>query len=444
MSPNQRPALSTGPRPINNYFRVIKTPSGHRSSFGKTKSSRLSFGQVTLNQRPVEAIDLTEVGPERQDSVSYCSSARGQLSLSQPLLVQNVATRRDGPEVVVAEEVPKFLALCINFNVPTPPDHYQTRYSTAPNRLPIQLHTGDPKSCFDFITANPPALLRTVALVLHIRHTQDPAHWMVFLDLFIQSGKNLQYLDIFFAPPAERGSFPACGANPWCENEIVLAGLGMLATNVNGKALGKVRIGGLFTDLLASYMKLRLGEDKVSFYIPPAWEKPRPIVFFSSAEACEKNARIAGLWRGFVWKVDVSEPTGLSRFLEDNPNFGNRIDELSIRVYDEESAQEWIELFHRLGREATWLENLRIYWDQLSRETPGEDINVLSVDKGIIGGLASIKVKHSLVLVGLYAPLLVLSLEEKTGLVGRKMQDGNHVLKHQYFGRDAVWTYAED
>lgn len=221
---------------------------------------------------------------------------------------------------------------------------------------------------------------------------------------------------------------------------MALVVLGTLATHVNEKVLGKVRIGGLFTDLFASHMKLRLGEDKVSFYLPPGWEKPRPIVFFSSAEDCEKNAGIARLWSGFVWKVDVAEPTGLSRLLDENPDFGNRIDELSVRIYDEESAQDWTELFHRLGRIATRLINVRVYWDQLSRETRGEDINILSVDEGIIHGLASLKVKYSLALVGLYAPLLALSLEEKTGMAGRKMQDGNHVLRYQQFGRNAAWT----
>lgn len=336
-----------------------------------------------------------------------------------------------------------FTALCINFNVPTPPDHYQTRYIDASAILPIQLYTGDPKTCLDFLTANPPALPRTVALVLRIRHTQDPAQWIALLKLFIQDGKNLQYLDVLFAPPAERGSFPRCGANPWCENETVLAVLVTLAENINKKALGRLRIGGLLTDSFVSYMKLRLGEHKVSFYLPPGWEKPRPVVFFSSAEDCEKNAGIAGLWSGFVWKVDVAEPTGLSRFLDENRGFGDHIDELSVRIYDEESAQDWTELLHRLGRETTKFDNVRVYWDQLSREARQEDINVLSVDGGLIEGLASLKVKYSLVLVGLYAPLLVSLLEEKTRMIGRKMPDGNHVLRYQQFGRDTAWTNPE-
>ncbi|KAE9983090.1 hypothetical protein EG328_010327 [Venturia inaequalis] len=406
----------------------------NQSSSGKTisgaKASQISFGQVALDQRPIEAIDLTEVGPKRQDLPLYRSPARGKLTLSKPWPVQTVTGRRDPADILVSEETPKFLALCINFNVPTPLYHYQSRYLSAPARIPIQLHTGDPRACFDFLTGNPTALPRIIALVLCIRHSQDPAHWMVLFNLFIRNGKNLQYLDVFFAPPAERGSFPRCGANPWCEHEVVLAVLETLAMNVIGKDLGKVKIGGLFTDLLASYMKLRLGEGKVSFYLPPGWEKPRPVVFFSSAEDCEKNAGIAGLSSGFVWKVDVAEPTGLSRFLEEHPNFGDRIDELSIRIYEEEGVQDWIDLFHALGRQATRLDNVRIYWDQLARATRGVNINVLSVDEGIIEGLASIKVRYSLGFVGMYAPLLVSSLEEKTGMVGRRMQDENHVLSH--------------
>lgn len=212
---------------------------------------------------------------------------------------------------------------------------------------------------------------------------------------------------------------------------------------VDSKALGKMRMGGLFTDTFASYMKLRLGENKVAFYLPPGWEKPRPVVFFSGVEDCEKNVGIASLWSAFVWKVDVAEPTGLSKFLEKNPSFGNRVNELSVRIYDEEGGKDWIDLFQQLGKEARNLDNVRVCWDQLSRETGQADINVLSVDGGIIEGLASIKVKHSLVLVGLYAPLLASSLEEKTGVVGRKMPNGNHVLRHQQFGRDAAWTYPE-
>lgn len=246
----------------------------------------------------------------------------------------------------------------------------------------------------------------------------------------------MQYLDLFWASPAERGSFPRCGPNPWCEKEEFLAVLGELIEKVNEKTCGVVRIGGLFTDAFASYLKLRLGDYKVGFYLPDGWEKPVPIVFFSTVEDLEKNDKIAGLWNGFIWKVDVAEPTGFSKFLERYPFLGARIDELSIRIYDEEGVQDWVELFQRLGREATRLAKVSMYWDQLSRETTGDVANVLSRDEGIIDGLACIKVKHGFDLVGKYAVLLVSFLEEKMLMVGRKMADGNHELRHQRIGRE--------
>ncbi|QDS68233.1 hypothetical protein FKW77_010596 [Venturia effusa] len=431
MSSGRLPRPATGPRPINDYFRVTKPASRNQPTFNTTKTSQLSFRPATLNLRHAEAVDLTAVGPNQPNLEVYRPLARGHLSLPRPRPVHSVPEREFRSFRAVPEVTPKFLALCINFNVPTPPEHYRYRYLDAPARIPIQLHTGDPKSCLDFLTVHGQALPRIVALVLRIRHTQDPAQWIALLKLFVQGARNLQYLDVFFAPPAERGSFPRCGPNPWCENEAFLAVCGNLAVNINTKALGKLKVGGMFTDSFASYMKLRLSGNKLSFYMPPGWEKPRPIVFFTSAEDCENNAGIVTLWKGFVWKVDVAEPSGLFQFLEKNPSFGDRIGELNVRIYDEEGVQAWTELFSRLGKEAGMLENASIYWDQLSRETRGKDVNVLSVDEGMSESLASIRVKYSLTLVGLYAPLLVSILEERTGMVGQKMMNGNHVLTHQ-------------
>lgn len=57
-----------------------------------------------MNQGPVEAIDLTEAGPEQRDVEFYRSPARGQLAFAQP-----VSRRRGGPDVAVSEGTPRFL-----------------------------------------------------------------------------------------------------------------------------------------------------------------------------------------------------------------------------------------------------------------------------------------------------------------------------------------------
>lgn len=107
MLPTQRPR--PGPRPINNLFRVTKPASRSQPNFSSAKASQLSFGQVTLNQRPVETVDLTEAGPEQRDVEIYRSPARGQLTFPRPRPVQTVTRGRDGPDLAVPEEAPKFL-----------------------------------------------------------------------------------------------------------------------------------------------------------------------------------------------------------------------------------------------------------------------------------------------------------------------------------------------
>jgi hypothetical protein len=240
----------------------------------------------------------------------------------------------------------------------------------------------------------------------------------------------VHYLDIFWTAPPDRGAFPRCGANPWCGNEDVLAGLGLIQVVPKSGTRGVVKMGGLFTDSTASFLEQKMGRS-IELYLPSWWEKPRPVVFFSIKEDDERNDKITELWSRFTWKIDVAEPTSLSKFLDEHPGFGNRFDELIIRVYDEEVAQDWIDLFNRLGREATKLGTVRIYWDQLSRDTNGADANILSRDENVLVSLASIKVNYGMEMVGKYAPLCVWVLEEKTGMVGRQMPNGNHELKHR-------------
>lgn len=108
MFPTQRPR--PGPHPINNFFRVTKPSSRSQSTFAGTKSSQLSVRQVTSsNERPVEAIDLTEAGPKQRDLEFFRSPARGQLSFPRPRPVQNVTRRRDDSDLTVPEEMPKIL-----------------------------------------------------------------------------------------------------------------------------------------------------------------------------------------------------------------------------------------------------------------------------------------------------------------------------------------------
>lgn len=64
---------------------------------------------MTFNERPVEAIDLTEVGPEERDVEVYRSPARTQFTFPPPRPFQTMSRRRDGPDLRVPEEKPKFL-----------------------------------------------------------------------------------------------------------------------------------------------------------------------------------------------------------------------------------------------------------------------------------------------------------------------------------------------
>lgn len=64
---------------------------------------------MDLNQKPVETVDLTEAGPTQRDVEIYRSPARGQLTFPQWRPVLNVTRRRDGSNLAVPEEAPKFL-----------------------------------------------------------------------------------------------------------------------------------------------------------------------------------------------------------------------------------------------------------------------------------------------------------------------------------------------
>lgn len=86
---------------MNNYFRVTKPSARSQPAFKQSthnqKSSQSSLGQVILNQKPVQVVDLTEAGPKRQDINFYSttrSSERALPSVHAATSVRRVMTRR--------------------------------------------------------------------------------------------------------------------------------------------------------------------------------------------------------------------------------------------------------------------------------------------------------------------------------------------------------------
>jgi len=109
--------------------------------------------------------------------------------------------------------------------------------------------------------------------------------------------------------------------------------------------------------------------------------------------------------------INVSEPDALMNWLETNN--AAVISDLSIHVdatYAAPSPQRWCLLFDKLQREATNIQNLKVFWDAEGTH--------MGLGKSVVfvRGLAQLKVEKSLEIAGRYAMQWPKYLEEEMGL----------------------------
>lgn len=147
---------------------------------------------------------------------------------------------------------------------------------------------------------------------------------------------------------------------------------------------GPVKVGGLFTDFSAAFLKRNMGRE-IGLYLPTGYK--HPTIFFSLPEDVNRNNLIPDLSSLFTFIIEVSEPTSFSKFLDKHPGCSERFNNVRIHIYDKGVAQDWIDLFKRLARKAVRLDNIRMWWDQ---DTEGS--HPLSRDEGILESLASINI----------------------------------------------------
>ncbi|USP81605.1 hypothetical protein yc1106_08879 [Curvularia clavata] len=110
--------------------------------------------------------------------------------------------------------------------------------------------------------------------------------------------------------------------------------------------------------------------------------------------------------------INVSEPDALMTWLETNN--AALISDLLVFVDAVDTApspQRWCLLFDKLQREATKIQNLKVYWDSAGPIHIGLGKSVV-----FIRGLAQLKVERSLEIGGFYAKHWPRYLEEKMGL----------------------------
>ncbi|EXJ61259.1 uncharacterized protein A1O5_12051 [Cladophialophora psammophila CBS 110553] len=97
--------------------------------------------------------------------------------------------------------------------------------------------------------------------------------------------------------------------------------------------------------------------------------------------------------------VNVSQPCSLLRWL--NKNHPAYITDLVVFVdacCDSPPAMHWSQLFEKLGREATNLQHLTIYWDSENFVHRG-----LGKDLCFVRALTQLKVKKTITIEGFYA-----------------------------------------
>jgi hypothetical protein len=299
-----------------------------------------------------------------------------------------------------------------------------SRFLTSPETAPIHLHIGDPERCLEFLVCYPECFGRITELTMRATHTQNPAQWMKLWKRFAWDCHQVRSLDMFWAAPTEPWSFPRCGPNPWGRDQKVLEVLGSIRVMASSRVRSPVKMGGLFTDSSAAFLKRKMGGE-IGLYLPTGYE--HPTIFFSLPEDVDRNNKILDLTSLFTFTIDVSEPTSLSKFLDKHPCCSERFNDVRIRIYDKGLAQDWIDLFKRLARKAVRLDNIRMWWDQ---DTEGS--HPFSQDEGVLESLASINFRHTMELVGQYSPLCVSYLEGKMGTTGYWNLEGNYALRWKW------------
>ncbi|KAF7513634.1 hypothetical protein GJ744_008928 [Endocarpon pusillum] len=96
-------------------------------------------------------------------------------------------------------------------------------------------------------------------------------------------------------------------------------------------------------------------------------------------------------------------------------------------LFDHPPPTRWSELFEKLGREATNLQHLVVYWDYDPPIHTG-----LGTDLGFVQALTQLKVKRSITLEGFYAKPWPEYLERKMGLRPLEGESSRNGLLRQY------------
>jgi hypothetical protein len=110
--------------------------------------------------------------------------------------------------------------------------------------------------------------------------------------------------------------------------------------------------------------------------------------------------------------INVSQPDALLAWLEIND--ASYITSLHVHLdayYKAPSATRWSRLFEKLGREATNLQHLSVYWDHEGYIHRG-----LGMDISFVQALVQLKVAKTISIRGFYAQRWPEYIEEKMGL----------------------------
>jgi len=117
--------------------------------------------------------------------------------------------------------------------------------------------------------------------------------------------------------------------------------------------------------------------------------------------------------------VNVSQPDALLAWLEANDASYITALHVHLDAYDKApSAARWSRLFEKLGREATNLQHLSVYWDHEDYLHRG-----LGKDVSFVQALVQLKVTKTISIGGFYAQRWPEYLEEKMGLKPLNDQD---------------------
>lgn len=121
--------------------------------------------------------------------------------------------------------------------------------------------------------------------------------------------------------------------------------------------------------------------------------------------------------------VNVSEPDVLLEWLEKND--AAYITELTVFAAATDNAPRWSPLFEKLGRAATNLQHLIVYWEHSNSFHKG-----LGMDLHFVRALTQLKVKTTITLDGFYAQPWPSYLEREMGL--KPVETGRFGARRRY------------